>query len=86
MTKLEKFKVDNIQHELIARDETIKSLRQKLSEANKLPVTMKSRPQQMEQEWKCQDCHLMFNSANTLTIHVQNKHQALSSDNLFKKN
>ena len=45
VTKLEKFKVDeksqleakeNIQHESIARYEIIRSLQQKLSEANKL--------------------------------------------------
>ena len=91
VTKLEKFKVDenskleakeNIQHELIARDEIIKSLQQKLSEANKLTETKNSRPQQMKQEWKCGGCLLTFNSENTLTNHIKNRHQAMPTDNL----
>ena len=94
MTKLEKFKVDdkfkietkqNIQHELIARDEIIKTLQQKLSEANKVTETRKSRPQKMEQELKCDKCPFTFNNVNTLTIHIQNKYQALSTDNIFQK-
>ena len=93
VTKLEKFKVDeksqleakeNIQHETIARYEIIKSLQQKLSEATKLTEKKtKYRPQKMKQEWKCEECHLTFNNENTLTIHIQNRHQTLSRDNLF---
>ena len=94
MTKLDKIKVDkkskleakdNIQEELIAKDEIKKSLRQKLSEANRLTETMKSKPQQMEQELKCDKCPFTFNNVNTLTIHIQNKYQALSTDNIFQK-
>ena len=57
VTKIEKLKVDdkqkfeaseNIRRELIAKDDIIKSLRLKLSEANKITETIKSRPQQME--------------------------------------
>ena len=63
----------------------IKSLQKKLSEANKLTESINSRPQQMEQDWKCEECHLTFDSENTLTTHIQNRHLALSTNNLFQK-
>ena len=39
----------------------------------------------MEQELKCEECNLTFNNENNLTNHIQNKHQALSTNNLFQK-
>ena len=59
---------DDIEHGFIVKDEIIKSLGQKLSEANRLTETMKFRPQQMEQECKCRECHPVFNNENTLTF------------------
>ena len=54
-----------------------------ITHQNKFTETMKSRPQQMEQEWKCEECHLTLNKENTLTIHIQNK---LCQDTTYFKN
>ena len=39
----------------------------------------------MDQECKCEQCNLFFNDQNTLSIHIQNKQEALSTHNIFQK-
>ena len=74
-------------HELIARDETIKSLQIKLSEANKSIETMKFTSKEMthksidiispeREAFLCRICDKSFVSNESLKSHIQTNHES----------
>ena len=74
-------------HELIARDETIKSLQAKLSEANKIIETMEFTSKEITHKSKdivpaereaflCRICDKSYVSKESLKSHIQIKHES----------